>query len=105
MAAVDEADDPREELAVGVLRQCRQVVAGLAGGEGDLVQRLPRRHDGPPGYLFHQTGAAIGYAWVIPRGERGIERYTFSGESKKIWFSLQVSSDVMIACGWRASKS
>lgn len=48
VAAVDEGDDPGEELAVGVLRQGGQVVARLARGEGDLMQRLPRRHYCPP---------------------------------------------------------
>lgn len=37
VAAVDELNDPTEELAVGVFREGRKAVAGLESGQGYLV--------------------------------------------------------------------
>lgn len=51
VAAVDEADDPGEEVAVGLFGERGQVVARFPSGEGDLVKRFPRGHDCSPGYL------------------------------------------------------
>lgn len=51
VAAVDEGDDPAEELTVGMLGQGRQIVARLTRGESDLVRRFSWRHDSPPSDL------------------------------------------------------
>lgn len=56
VAAVDETDDPGEELAVGVFGERRQVVARLAGGKSDLVRNIPRCRDSSPGYLSGAIG-------------------------------------------------
>lgn len=83
VAAVDKAYDPREQLSVGVLGQGRQVVGRLAGGEGDLVQRPARRHDGSPGHLSEgkvvDTGRGVDdtetrHLWCKKRAELGNPR-------------------------------